>query len=422
MTIGYVMNTYPLPSTTFVRREIHALERRGLQVHRFAMRGDSKPLIDPQDIAEESRTEHLLRRGVGALIPSAVRWTIARPAKAIAAFRLAMACGARGAGGAPGTGGRLRHVVYLVEAAYLASRCKTLHIRHVHAHFGTNAAAVAMLSHVMDGPSFSFTTHGPEEFDAPRALALDLKIPRAAFVAAISSFGKSQLSRWVDPALWPRLTVVHCGIEPWKFPDPEPPKAGPPRLVAIGRLSEQKGFALLLEAVALARHKVPDLHVELVGDGPLRASLMAQAKALGVTDLVTFAGWRNEAAVRASLAAAQGLILPSFAEGLPMVIMEAFAAGRPAIATSIAGIPELVTPDTGWLVPAGDAERLATAIEDFAGTPPDRLAEMGLAARARVFARHDIDTEADKLLARFKMLDPTINASDSPATPPDRPA
>ncbi len=409
MTIGYVMNTYPLPSTTFVRREIQALERRGIAIHRFAMRADTKPLADPQDVEEAAKTEHLLLHGVAALIPGAVGWMIRRPARALAAFRLAMTCGARGSGGAPGTGGRLRHLVYLIEAAHLASRCHTLAIRHVHAHFGTNATAVAMLSQVMDGPTYSFTTHGPEEFDAPRALALDHKIKGAAFVAAISSFGKSQLSRWVGADIWPRLTVVHCGIEPWKFPDPAPPQPGPSRLVAIGRLSEQKGFSLLLDALALTRDMVPGLHVELVGDGPLRDSLVAQATALGVTDLVTFAGWKTEPEVRASLAAAQALILPSFAEGLPMVIMEAFAAGRPAIATSIAGIPELVTPDTGWLVPAGDPESLAAAIAEMARTSPERLAEMGRNARSGVFARHDIDTEAAKLATRFSALDPRVS-------------
>ncbi len=409
MTVGYVMNTYPRPSTTFVRREIQALERRGVAIHRFAMRADTAPLADPQDVEEAARTEYLLGRGVLGLIPSALGWMVRRPARALSAIRLAMTCGARGSGGAPGTGGRLRHLVYLAEAARLAHRCNTLGIRHVHAHFGTNATAVAMLSQAMDGPSYSFTTHGPEEFDAPRALALDHKIQRAAFAAGISNFGKSQLSRWVDSDIWQRIQVVHCGIEPWKFPDPLPPQPGPPRLVAIGRLSEQKGFALLLDALALVRHKVPDLHVELVGDGPLRASLVAQAKALGVTDLVTFAGWKTEAEVRASLAAAQVLVLPSFAEGLPMVIMEAFAAGRPAIATSIAGIPELVTAQTGWLVPAGSPEHLAAAIADFAGTSPERLAEMGRAARAQVFARHDIDSEAAKLAALFSTLDARVS-------------
>ncbi|MDO8311106.1 MAG: glycosyltransferase, partial [Sideroxyarcus sp.] len=85
----------------------------------------------------------------------------------------------------------------------------------------------------------------------------------------------------------------------------------------------------------------------------------------------------------------------------PMVVMEAMAAGRPAIATSIAGVPELVNRETGWLVPAGDAQALAEAIDELAATPHDRLIVMGKAARTRVFARHDIDTEAAKLTELF---------------------
>jgi colanic acid/amylovoran biosynthesis glycosyltransferase len=401
MIVAYLVNTYPRGSTTFVRREIHALERLGWQVHRFAMRPEDTPLGDPLDVQEATKTEYVLKQGVKSLLPKALAWMTKRPGKAFAAFRLAMTCGARGAGGTPGTGGRLRHLIYLVEAAYVARRCTELNIQHLHAHFGTNSATVAMLSRALDGPAYSFTAHGPEEFDAPRALALDLKMQRAAFVVAISSFGKSQLSRWIDPSLWPKVQIVHCGIETWKFPAPQPMPPAPAKFVAIGRLSEQKGFALMLDAIALARQTAPDLHVELVGDGPLRASLTAQAAALGLSKNLTFAGWRNEAEVRASLASAHALLLPSFAEGLPMVIMEAFAAGRPAIATSIAGIPELVTPETGWLVPAGDAQTLASAMLRLAATPASDLAAMGISARARVFARHDIDIEAGKLSALF---------------------
>lgn len=401
MKVGYLVNTYPRSSTTFVRREILALERVGWQVHRFAMRPEESPLVDAADVAEAGKTEYVLKQGVRSLLPVALRWMIARPAKSAAAFRLAMICGKRGSGGSPGTGGRLRHLIYLVEAAFVAKRSADLGLRHIHAHFGTNSATVAMLAHALDGPGYSFTTHGPEEFDAPRALALDLKLQRAAFAVAISSFGKSQLSRWVDPAMWPKVQVVHCGIEPEKFPAPKPMPSGPTRLVAIGRLSEQKGFALLIEALALARENVPGLQLELVGDGPLRASLTARAASLRLTGTLTFSGWKDEAGVRNSLAAAHALILPSFAEGLPMVIMEAFAAGRPAIATSIAGIPELVTEDTGWLVPAGDAPGLALAIERLANTPHVQLAKMGVEARSRVLARHDVDTEAAKLSALF---------------------
>jgi colanic acid/amylovoran biosynthesis glycosyltransferase len=235
--------------------------------------------------------------------------------------------------------------------------------------------------------------HGPEEFDAPMALSLGEKAHRALFAVTISSFGRSQLCRWTPLEDWPRIHIVHCGIEPWRFSDPAPMPTGGPLLVAIGRLAEQKGFAVLIDAIAQLAD-LPALHLTLVGDGPLRATLEAKAEGLPIT----FAGWQDESGVRNALAAAHALILPSFAEGLPVVVMEAMAAGRPIIATSIAGIPELVTPDVGWLVPAGDATALANAIR---GLGSRDISAMGHAARQRVFARHDIDREAEKLTTLF---------------------
>lgn len=377
MKIAYLVNTYPRASHSFIRREIQALERQGFALHRFAMRSDRGALIDPADLDEDARTEHVLAAGALRLGAVALAWMLARPWATGCALRLALVCGARGAGSGVG---RLRHLIYLAEAAYIARRCQTLGITHLHAHFGTNSAAVAMLCHALDGPRYSFTVHGPEEFDAPAAQSLRDKINHAAFTVAISSYGRSQLCRWADHANWPRLKVVHCGIEPRHFDNVAPLPVGGPHLVAIGRLSEQKGFALLIEAVALAAPRHPDLHLTLVGEGALRGMIEARI---------------------AALAAANALILPSFAEGLPVVVMEAMAAGRPVIATVIAGLPELVTDQVGWLVPAGDGAALAQAIDALAAVPPARLAEMGSVARARVFARHDIDIEAAKLAALF---------------------
>jgi glycosyltransferase involved in cell wall biosynthesis len=394
VTLAYLVNTYPRASHSFIRREIAALERRGLSVHRFAMRSDRQALVDPADLAEDARTEHVLETGALRLGLSALGWMAAHPGRAAAALRLALRMGARGAGG------RLRHLIYLAEAAHVARRCRALGITHLHAHFGTNSTTVAALTQAVGGPRYSFTVHGPEEFDAPQALSLGDKIAGAAFVVAISSYGRSQLCRWSAPAHWSRLQVVHCGIEPARFADPAP-LPGRPHLLAIGRFSEQKGFALLIEALALAAPRAPALHLTLVGDGDLRPQIEAAIARHGLGARVTLAGWQDEAGVRAALAGAEALILPSFAEGLPVVVMEALAAARPVIATTIAGVPELVTPDCGWLVPAGDAAALAEAMVTLAATPRDRLAAMGQVGRARVLARHDIDTEAAKLAALF---------------------
>lgn len=400
MKIAYIVNTYPRASHTFIRREVQALERRGFMVHRFAMRSERASLVDPADLAEDGRTEHVLHKGMGALAASALRLMVANPAKSAKAIAAAMRCGKLGAGGSPGTGGRLRHLIYLIEAAYVARRSNDLGIEHLHAHFGTNSATVAMLSYLLGGPRYSFTVHGPEEFDAPVALALGEKMHHAAFTIAISSFGRSQLYRWASLDDWQKLHVVHCGIEPEKFAPPHVPPPGGPYLVAIGRLAAQKGFSLLIEALSQLAATHPDFRLTLVGDGPMRPEIEALIAANGLLGNVALPGWQDEVGVQRALTEAQALILPSFAEGLPMVVMEAMAAGRPVIATAIAGVPELVIAgETGWLVPAGDARALSEAIAALARTPQDALTAMGKSARARVFERHDVNVEAAKLAA-----------------------
>lgn len=401
MKIAYLINTYPQPSHTFIRREIQALERLGWQVHRFAMRGNRAALIDPADFAEDDQTEHVLQGGVKRMLPYAMGWLLRHPAAAAKAWVMAMRLGRNGQAGEPGTGGRKRHLVYLLEAAYIARRCRELGIRHLHAHFGTNSTTVAMLAEALGGASFSFTVHGPEEFDAPHAFSLAEKTRRARFSVAISSFGRSQLYRWAAIPDWPRIKVVHCGVETGRYPSPTPLPEGGPHLVAIGRLTEQKGFPLLIETMAIAARNLPSLHLTICGDGVLRPLVDAEIARHGLGKHISIVGWIDESGVRAAIAASHALILPSLAEGLPMVVIEAMACGRPVIATCINGVPELVTSTEGWLVPAGDAQALADAIMTLSQTPPETIATMGLAARARAMARHDGDTEAAKLAAHF---------------------
>ena len=178
------------------------------------------------------------------------------------------------------------------------------------------------------------------------------------------------------------------------------------RLVAIGRLVEQKGQLLLVEALARAVRARPELHLTLVGDGEMRGEIEAAAAAHGLGRHLTITGWVDEARVRAELAAAHALVMPSFAEGLPMVVMEAMAAGRPVIATYVAGLPELVRAgETGWLVPPGDVAGLDEAMRELAATPRARLQAMGAAGRTRALRRHDVDREAARLAGLFAASD-----------------
>ncbi|MCZ4351262.1 glycosyltransferase [Roseovarius aestuarii] len=397
MKIAYILNTYPQPSHSFIRRELQALERQGFDITRLAMRAADVPLIDAGDQAEAARTTYVLRAGALGLLGDLARRVICQPGRTLTALRLAWSCGARS------ESGRLRHLIYLAEAAHVTRQCDAQGIQHCHAHFGTNAATVAMLAHALGGPGYSFTVHGPEEFDAPRALGLRQKIQNSAFTVAISSFGRSQLSRLVGHDVWGRIKQVHCGIEPARFDDPAPmPKDGL-RLVAIGRFVEQKGQMVLIPALKRLVADYPDVHLTLIGDGPLRGVLEDGITQAGLAENVTFTGWLDEAGVRTQLAASHALIMPSFAEGLPMVVMEAMAAARPVIATYIAGTPELVQDGvTGWLVPAGDDAALATAVSRLACLPHDARVAMGAAARKRVLQRHDVDVEASKLAGHIR--------------------
>ncbi|MET0169975.1 MAG: glycosyltransferase family 4 protein [Aliihoeflea sp.] len=408
------MNTYPLGSSTFIRRELQAVERAGVTVNRIALRvGD--PLVEPADIEEQARTEYILRQSWWRLIWIALGTIAHFPIRTLRAFGLAMQMARRS------REGYVRHVAYFVEACYLASRCRALRVQHIHTHFGTNSAAITMLANVLGGPAYSFTVHGPEEFDMPISLSLGDKIARSAFVVGVSSFGRSQLYRWSDAVHWPRVKVVHCGLDTAMFPDAAPP-AGRRRLVTIGRLVEQKGQLLLIEAMAQASRTFPDLHLSIIGDGVLREEIEHAIRRAKLERNVTMLGWLDEQAVRRELAGADALVLPSFAEGLPVVLMEAMASARPVITTAIAGIPELVSNGVhGWLVTAGDVSSLADGIERFAVTPRDELAAMGRACRERSLDRHDVDRCAAQLVEMFaSVIEPARLAESRSSVPAAR--
>jgi len=396
MKLAYLVNQYPKVSHAFIRREVRALEAVGVPVARFSIRR-AADLVDGADREEAERTTVIVEQGAAALL-----WAAARSA-ATAPRRFARAAATAWRLGQRSDRGLLRHAAYLMEAAWLRHRLAAAGVTHLHAHFGTNSTSVALLCHLLGGPRYSFTVHGPEEFDKPEAIALDVKVRHAHAVVAISSFARSQVFRWARHADWDKVQVARCAVdESWLLAPALPIAAGSCKLVCVGRLCEQKGQALLLHAAARLVREGVRLELVLVGDGEMRPVLERLIAANGLRGQVTITGWADGSEVRRQLTQARALVLPSFAEGLPVVVMEAFALGRPVISTAVAGIPELLRDgDNGWLVTPGDVDGLAAAMRAALAADAGELERMGRHGRAAVEERHRAETEARTLAGIF---------------------
>lgn len=396
MRIAYLVNQYPKVSHSFIRREILALERQGFEVVRVALRGWAGELVDEEDLIERKRTRYVLRDGSLALLLAILRALLTRSASLIRALVLACRMGWRA------ERPLFVHLIYLAEACRIESWLREARVQHLHAHFGTNSAEVAMLIHVLGGPPWSFTVHGPEEFDKPQFIGLSEKVRHCSFVVAISSYGRSQLYRWVPHQHWSKVHVVHCGLETEYFDGTIRPVPAARRLICVGRLCEQKGQLLLVEAAQRLVAQGVDFELVLAGDGEMRGTIEALVRHYNLQGRVRITGWVSGEQVREEILAARALVLPSFAEGLPVVIMEAMALKRPVISTFVGGIPELVLPgEHGWLVPAGDVEALMHAMRVCLDTPADILNGMGEAAHKRVLALYCVDTQAEQLVKLF---------------------
>jgi colanic acid/amylovoran biosynthesis glycosyltransferase len=397
MRIAYLINQYPKVSHSFVRREILALEQQGAHILRIALRGWDAPLVDEEDVLERKRTRYVLGDGALPLMLAAMRILVTRPIRFMRTLLLATRMSRRAERPLP------THLAYMAEACRIVQWLRYENIEHVHAHFGTNSAEVAMLANELGGPEWSFTVHGPEEFDKARAIGLAEKIRRAKFVVAVSSYGRSQLFRHVEHALWSKMHVVHCGLDA-SFTAAIGTLPAARRLVCVGRLCEQKGQLLLIEAAHRLAIDGTDFELAFAGDGELRTDIEALIARYQLQDTVYVTGWISGTRVREEILAARALVLPSFAEGLPVVLMEAMALRRPVISTYVAGIPELVIPgEHGWLVPAGDIEALTQAMRACLDAPAEVLAQMGSAGHRRIVDRHSINIQTNMLAKLFKM-------------------
>lgn len=397
MKIAYFTNQYPKVSHSFIRREILALEKLGYSVERFALRSDESELVDSVDQLEFTKTDYILSESKYSVLKSCFSTLIKQPKLFLTTLLLATRLGVRS------DRGILRNIAYMLESCVLLNWQKERGIEHIHAHFGTNSTSVVMFAYLLGGVGYSFTVHGPEEFDKPTFISLAEKIKHSRFVVAISSYGRSQLYRWVPSEQWEKIKVIHCGLDEEFLTADLTYRANlSNKLVCVGRLCEQKGQLLLLESMKALKELNIDCQLILAGDGPMRAEVERRIAVYGLNDRVSITGWISSEQVKQTLIEARGLVLPSFAEGLPVVIMEALALKRPVITTYVAGIPELVINEkNGWLIPAGDVDALTHAMIQLLNIDSKQLEVMGQNGHEAVSIHHNVDVEAKKLAECF---------------------
>lgn len=388
--VAWLTGTYVTVSQTFIRREVLALRELGWDVRTFSIRrGGREQLVGPELESEAARTFHVLEAAGRPGIALRAHWGALRRAPGTWARVL----GAALRTSSPGISGRAYGLIYFHEAVVLAAELRRQGVVHLHNHFAAGSCTVAGLAAPLAGITWSFTVHGPDDLLEPYRWRLGDKVRDADFVACISSFACSQVMLHSPRSAWHKLHIVHCGVEPERYGRPRRPV--PDQLVFVGRLVAQKGVPVLLQALALARRIKPSLTLVLVGDGADRAALEAEARALELGEAVTFLGYRNQEEVADLLAGSAALVIPSFAEGVPVVLMEAMAAGLPVVATRIAGIAELVEDGiSGRLVPPSDEEALARALIDVTGPEATRMGEAG---RTAVTEHFNLRAEAARL-------------------------
>lgn len=393
--VAYVTGEYPRVSHTFIQREIMALRALGLAVETVTVRRPpAKAVVGAEQEAKSRATFGVIEAAKHplTLLRAHARILARTPGRWVSAARLAWKTRT------PGIKAHLWQLFYFLEAGVLVEHLQARGVTHMHNHFGDASGNLTLIAAEMSGLPFSITLHGPTVFFEPYRWALDEKVARSAFIACISHFCRSQAMLFSDEAHWSKLRLVHCGIRTDRY---APAQGDGGHVVFVGRLDPVKGVTLLLEAFAALRARHPGARLTVAGDGGIRARLEARAKALGLAEAVRFPGYLDEGQVADLLATADMLVLPSFAEGLPVVLMEALAARIPVIATQIAGVPELVEDGvTGLIVPPGDVVALEAAISRLL-SDPDLRARMGAAGRAKVEAEHDIAHEAAWLAELF---------------------
>jgi colanic acid/amylovoran biosynthesis glycosyltransferase len=396
--VGYLTDHYPATSHTFVQREVIALRRRGVDVRTFSIhRAGPEHVLSHTDRQELATTYALLPPRPAHVIAAHLTAALRHPRAYMRTLAYAL--------GLPSRNPRVRlwQLFYFAESIVLWWRCRQAGIRHVHAHFTSPAADVAHLfgrfaRRAHSGhASWSFSAHGAD-IAAADAAVLAAKVRDADFVICVSDYGRSQLMALVDEEHWPKIHVVRCGVDMTRRDGcGHRERDGVPTVLAVGRLVSVKGHGVLLEAIARLGEAGQPVTATIVGDGPRRASLERLARRLAIDDRVAFAGAVGQDDIGRFYEDADVFCLPSFLEGIPVVLLEAMAFGVPVVASQITGIPELIEHGrSGLLVRPGRPDLLADALRSLL-VDPERRAALAAEARRRVGSEFELGASAERL-------------------------
>lgn len=394
--IAYLVSQYPALRHTFMLREVRALRARGVEVEVASIGGPDRPLdaMTPEEREEAEATFYVKPLGVVGALRWHARALAARPAGYVRALVAAL----RLAGASPRR--LLSYLFYFAEAVVVAEWMRQRRLGHFHTHYSSTVGLIAVRGYPL---TMSATLHGEAEFNDPAGFHLAEKIEASRFVVGISKYGRSQMMRSAGHESWSKLVVARLGIDPEVFePRVRPDTPSPFEIISVGGLVPVKAHHVLVDAVARLVAEGRRVRLRLVGDGPERDGLERAVAARGLEGAVVFEGWQNPDRVRELYAGADAFALSSFAEGVPVVLMEAMAMEIPCVATRITGIPELIRDGhEGLLVTPSDAEELAAALAALIDDPALRL-RLGRAGRRRVLDDYNLAANVERLAEIFR--------------------
>jgi len=395
MKIAYLVSRYPAVSHTFVLREVLELRARGIDVGTFSIRRAGKSDVLGEQAEQEAKKTRWLVPMKGWELLYSIGWGLGtRPIGMLKVLMNAL-CQKKVT-----FIERLTWGCYFLEAVILARWLVCEKYEHLHCHFGNSGSSTAMLAAELAGIPFSVTCHGSELLDIHR-YKLPEKVERAKFVVCISQYGRSQLMMNCPASQWSKLHLVRCGLS---FEDNRQgsDRVSGRNILCVGRLSREKGHLVLLDALARLDEQGCEFTCTLVGDGPMRKQIEERARALHLDGKITMTGALPAEKVQELYFQVVVFVLASFSEGVPVVLMEAMAAGCPVVSTHVGGIPELVeNQSTGLLVAPGDSEELAKAIRWMLENP-EYAQTMARQARVHVREHFHLEKNVDALVDLFK--------------------